>query len=98
MAFVVWIWYPIESCMATKYLFHFMLSKDFVNKASNSGSRTILPQINQIELGRIPIPLCSLPEQQAIVKEIETRLSVCDKIEQENEANLERTEALRQSI
>jgi len=90
--------YPIESCMITKYLFYFMLSKDFVNKASNSGSRTILPKINRVELGRIPISLCSLPEQQAIVQEIETRLSVCDKIERDIKDNLERTEALRQSI
>jgi type I restriction enzyme, S subunit len=46
----------------------------------------------------IPFPFFSIEEQQAIVQEIETRLSVCDKIEQENEANLERAEALRQSI
>lgn len=90
--------YPIESCMITKYLFHFMLSKEFVNKASNSGSRTILPKINQVELGRIPIPLCPFSEQQAIVQEIETRLSVCDKIEQDIKENLEKAEALRQSI
>ena len=49
-------------------------------------------------INKLPFPLCSLPEQQAIVQEIETRLSVCDKIEQEIEANLERAEALRQSI
>jgi type I restriction enzyme S subunit len=44
------------------------------------------------------IGLCSKEEQQVIVQEIETRLSVCDKIEQDIEANLEKAEALRQSI
>jgi Restriction endonuclease S subunits len=46
----------------------------------------------------IPFPLISMEEQKAIVQEIETRLSVCDKIEQDIETNLERAEALRQSI
>ena len=46
----------------------------------------------------IPFPLFSIEEQQAIVQEIETRLSVCDKIEQDIKENLEKAEALRQSI
>lgn len=44
------------------------------------------------------IPLCSFPEQTAIVSEIETRLSVCDKMEQSIEESLKQAEALRQSI
>ena len=43
-------------------------------------------------------PLCSLLEQQAVVTEIETRLSVCDKLEQDITDALEKAEALRQSI
>jgi len=50
------------------------------------------------DVNSLIIPYCSLPEQQAIVQEIETRLSVCDKIEQYIETNLEKAEALRQSI
>ncbi|MCC4770862.1 type I restriction endonuclease subunit S [Methanosarcina sp. DH2] len=46
----------------------------------------------------LEIPLPPLLEQQAIVQEIETRLSVCDKIEQDIKENLEKAEALRQSI
>ena len=44
------------------------------------------------------IGLCSIEEQHAIVQEIEIRLSVCDKIEQDIEENLIKAEALRQSI
>jgi type I restriction enzyme S subunit len=54
--------------------------------------------INGEKLGNYPFPLCSISEQQAIIQEIETRLSVCDKIEQDIETNLEKAEALRQSI
>jgi type I restriction enzyme S subunit len=46
----------------------------------------------------ITLPICSFSEQQAVVREIETRLSVCDKIEQDIQENLGKAEALRQSI
>ena len=39
-----------------------------------------------------------LEEQHAIVTEIESRLSVCDKIEESIEQSLKQSEALRQSI
>ena len=39
-----------------------------------------------------------LPEQHAIVAEIESRLSVCDKIEESIDHSLKQSEALRQSI
>lgn len=46
----------------------------------------------------IALPFPSIAEQQAIVNEIETRLSVCDKLEQDITDSLEKAEALRQSI
>ena len=46
----------------------------------------------------ISLPLCSLHEQQQIVAEIESRLSVCDKLEETIEQSLLQAEALRQSI
>jgi type I restriction enzyme S subunit len=54
--------------------------------------------INGEKLSNYPIPICSLPEQHQIVREIETRLSVCDKVEQSIKESLEKAEALRQSI
>ncbi len=46
----------------------------------------------------ITMPICSLPEQNQIVQEIESRLSVCDKMEQSIAESLEKANALRQSI
>jgi type I restriction enzyme S subunit len=46
----------------------------------------------------IPIKLPNVKEQHAIVREIESRLSVCDKVEQSISEALEKAEALRQSI
>ena len=63
-----------------------------------TGNQESMRNIGQDRIKRIKIPICSLLEQKAIVQEIETRLSVCDKIEQDIETNLEKAEALRQSI
>ena len=49
-------------------------------------------------LEKAPIPLPPLSEQQAIVSEIERRLSVADKVEKTVTAELKRAEQLRQSI
>lgn len=65
---------------------------------SKAKSTSGVNNINSGELQSLIIPICSPPEQQAIVQEIETRLSVCDKIEQDIKENLEKAEALRQSI
>lgn len=90
--------YPIEAKENTKFLFYQMLSSKFVDYASNSGSRTVLPKINQKSLSIIPMKVCTLPEQQRIVQEIETRLSACDEVEKNINESLQQSEALRQSI
>jgi hypothetical protein len=46
----------------------------------------------------LPFLLCSVQEQEQIIQEIESRLSVCDKIEESITNSLQQAEALRQSI
>jgi type I restriction enzyme S subunit len=46
----------------------------------------------------LPIPLPSKNEQEQVIYEIESRLSVCDNILANIEEGLEKSEALRQSI
>jgi type I restriction enzyme S subunit len=90
--------YPIESSLDNKFTLYYMLSKFFVDKASNIESRTVLPKINQKGLNEIPFPLCPFNEQRTIVQEIESRLSVADKVEETIVNSLGQAEALRQSI
>jgi type I restriction enzyme S subunit len=54
--------------------------------------------LNQTILQTIIFPFPSLQEQTQIVQEIESRLSICDKLEATLSENLEKAEALRQSI
>ncbi|MBU1011148.1 MAG: restriction endonuclease subunit S [Bacteroidetes bacterium] len=77
-----------------KYILH---HRDFVRFANHktSGDR---PRISFEEIADYPVNVCKPEEQQLIVSEIESRLSVCDKIEESISTSLIQAEALRQSI
>jgi type I restriction enzyme S subunit len=54
--------------------------------------------INSDEIRALIIPFCSTDEQTEIVSAIESRLSVCDKLDQNVGESLAKAQALRQSI
>jgi type I restriction enzyme, S subunit len=54
--------------------------------------------LSQSILNTLDFPYCSLEEQQKLVQEIESRLSVCDKLEETIKASLLQCETLRQSV
>ena len=59
---------------------------------------TAQKNINLTTLENLVVPLCSMEEQKFMINEVQAILSVIDENEDEIEANLSRTEALRQSI
>lgn len=77
-----------------KYILH---SRDFVSFANHktSGDR---PRVSYDEICEYPIYKPTIPEQEKLIREIESRLSVCDKIEETIENTLQQAEALRLSI
>ncbi len=82
------------------FLYNFIVQDTFRNKAQAAmtgavGLRRVPKQF--IENYLIPIP-STIEEQTQIVQEIESRLSVCDKVEQSIIDSLLKAEALRQSI
>jgi type I restriction enzyme, S subunit len=82
-----------------KYLLNIMSSSDLrIQIVSKAKSTSGVNNINAQELCSLRIPLPPIYEQAAIISEIETRLSVCDKLEQTIEDSLKKAEALRQSI
>ena len=74
--------YPIETDLNTRYLYYYMLSSTFVDCASNAGSRSVLPKINQKELGKIKVPICCQEEQIEIVRILDKFLEEESKIEE----------------
>ena len=59
---------------------------------------TAQPKLNQANMNKIPIPIPKIEEQNKIVQELESRLSVADKMEESIAQSLQQAEALRQSI
>ena len=56
------------------------------------------PNLNSTIIKKTKFPFPPLKEQEKIIQEIESRLSVCDKIEETIENSLLQAEALRLSI
>ena len=57
-----------------------------------------MANLNSEILNNLPVQIIPLNEQESIVSEIESRLSVCDKLEQSIDESLKKAEILRQSI
>jgi type I restriction enzyme S subunit len=80
------------------FVYYQAICQFFQNQIIFKASSTTLPILNKSKFENLFFALTSYEEQQAIVSEIESRLSVCDKIEQTVEDSLKKAEALRQSI
>ncbi len=89
---------PTESIVA-KYIVYYIQSPNGFKNLTGDMTGTAIKRIilKKIKDTIVPLPP-SLSEQHAIVREIESRLSVCDKVEQSISESLEKAEALRQSI
>jgi len=72
------------------------LGRDVIEKqaASTSGLHTL--SVSKVQ--RLPVPLCSLPEQQEIVRLLDEQFEAIERNERELDAALKRSETLRQSI
>lgn len=89
----------IESVIDANYLTYFLNShtaKVYGNTVKTFGVNQ--SNINGTKLKTYPIPICSIEEQQRVVEEIESRLSVWDKLEETINESLQQAESLRQSI
>lgn len=86
IAFSKFYYYYFKTVGIRKYIHH--------NMVTSAGQNTV----SQGPIKNIMVPIVPLKEQQAIVSEIEDRLSVCDKLEESIEQSLQQAEVLRQSI
>ncbi len=73
-------------------------SLGFINYATQNATGSTIKNVPLKAMREYLFPLCTIEEQHQIVREIESRLSVCDKVEQNISEALNKSEALRQSI
>jgi len=88
----------ISKFMDEKYVLYYSLSPVLKKEIKRYTVETTQANIGIASIESFVFPLCSKEEQHQIVREIESRLSVCDKVEQSIIESLEQSKALRQSI
>lgn len=73
-------------------------SLGFRNYAFKNATGSTIKNVPLSAMRNYTFPLCSKEEQHQIVLEIESRLSVCDKVEESIFESLQKAQSLRQSI
>jgi type I restriction enzyme S subunit len=81
-----------------KYLAYYFSTKALRNQLIDHVHGATRPRINTTQLKATLIPFAPLKEQQFIINELESKLTVCDKIEETIKDALQKSESLRQSI
>lgn len=82
-----------------EYISKFLTSKKGLSELRKNAKQAVnQASINQTDVSNVLIPLPKTKEQHQIVQEIESRLSVADKMEESIAQSLQQAEALRQSI
>ena len=81
-----------------KFLMDYLLSPDAQSIIHGKKVDVARANLSLTDVSEFAVPLPPLPEQQAIVAEVESRLSVADEVEKTIAAELKRAEQLRQSI
>ncbi len=82
------------------FMLYYLRSKKGRNEIQrlSTGNQESMRNIGQERIKQIEFPFPSLEEQQLIVEELESKLTVCDKIEETISQSLLQAESLRQSI
>lgn len=88
----------LKEVYSPKFLLYYTLSPIIQKEIKRYTVETTQKNIGIASIERFICPIYSLLEQQQIIKEVESRLSVCDSIEQNIKESLVKAEALRQSI
>ncbi|MCF8278271.1 MAG: restriction endonuclease subunit S [Flavobacteriales bacterium] len=86
------------SLVSNRFLQYYLASSISYSLLVNQVHGATRPRVNTTQLKLLFVPMCSTIEQHQIVQEIESRLSVCDKLEESITQSLLKAEALRQSI
>lgn len=88
-----------EEIVLPRYFVYLFRSKgvvvDQVKELCKGSTRMFL---NQTILKQIRFPIPTIPVQQKLIELVESRLSICDSIQQTIDTSLQQAEALRQSV
>lgn len=89
---------PDNSIVLSKYAYTYSLSPKISEEIRKYTVETTQANVGIASIKNFVFPLPSIIEQQLIVSELESKLTVCDKIEETISQSLQQAETLRQSI
>lgn len=89
---------PLKEKLNSQFLFYYLTSQPIKKYLNDNAGGTTMANLNLKIVNEIPISLPSLKEQQQIVEILESKLTVCDKIEEAISQSLQQAETLKQSI
>lgn len=92
------IYYRLKETVNIKYIFYFLKSSKAQTHFKKASAGVGRPNLNVPNIELLSIPLPTFAEQTRIVEELESKLTVCDKIEETISQSLAQSEILRQSI
>lgn len=99
--FNVWVHIAVLKAIPSinPYYLEYVLNSNHCYKQSQKYTHGVGNQdLGLTRMILITLPICSLEEQNYIVEELESKLTVCDKIEETISNSLQQAETLRQSI
>lgn len=87
-----------EKIMIAKFFKYYFESSYLRSLYKMKAHGATMDVLNLGMIKELPFPICTVDEQIQVISEIESRLSVCDKIEQTVNESLLQAESLKQSI
>ena len=84
--------------MLGRFLMHYLNSPKVTSFVATKTGGSASPHVNVGDIKEFVVPIPAISEQQKILEQIESRISVCDSIEKTVDTALQKAEAMRQSI
>ena len=88
----------VNEKMLGRFLMHYLNSSKVTSFVATKTGGSASPHVNVGDIKEFVVPIPPISEQQKMLEQIESRLSVCDSIEQTVDTVLQQAEAMRQSI
>ena len=88
----------VNEKMLGRFLMHYLNSPKVTSFVATKTGGSASPHVNVGDIKEFVVPIPPISEQQKMLEQIESRLSVCDSIEQTVDTVLQQEEAMRQSI
>lgn len=88
----------VNEKMLGRFLMHYLNSPKVTSFVATKTGGSASPHVNVGDIKEFVVPIPPISEQQKMLEQIESRLSVCDSIEQTVDTVLQQAEAMRQSI